>query len=405
MVESKLWMDESINEEKKIMRKVHITIIIYIFFSLSFYSYSAPVHPLIGYGSSDAVYSAKNQEFFLMGFTLGLEEKLKPPLNIQIKHLLNVVQLNDRQSLSALRAADKLLKENIAVLAGFPTSHEALLVAPSAQKHKTIFISAAAVHSELAMKGSYVYSLGESIITSNNALISFVNKRFKSQTGIVTIQPEKVFSKNHVEALRKSNSTMFEKLSLFETNLTVEGKLKDSVLDNLLRGQYGYILITTYADDSIQLLEQLITYNINLPLITNSAWTIGNIELVHRLLMQYKGDIYCVSSIIDGMKSAKIFEDTYSSRYGKKPESEMYYGYDLGIIVAETINRIKGKITKKKFHQAFTRNLCFDKTTTGKVCFPKEGGHVQRDMYWLKFSGKKGFKVVDVIAYKNNTNR
>jgi hypothetical protein len=61
--------------------------------------------------------------------------------------------------------------------------------------------------------------------------------------------------------------------------------------------------------------------------------------------------------------------------YEVDPTPEMNLGYDVGVIIGEVYKRINGPITKESFFEAFRKNLCFEKTTKGKICFNKDGGH------------------------------
>jgi len=70
--------------------------------------------------------------------------------------------------------------------------------------------------------------------------------------------------------------------------------------------------------------------------------------------------------------------------------SEMAYGYDLGVIVGQTLNEVKGKLTKESIVEAFHKLQCFNGTTVGKMCFTPDGGHAERKITFVKFT-KSGF--------------
>ena len=364
---------------------------LFILFLVSVLLYHPCLANSVGYGSSDAVYSAKNQEFFYMGFLLGLDKGLDRGKRNEVLGQLKTAQIADGKHLSAVRSATKLVDEGVSVVSGFPTSHEALLAAKVARDKDRIFISAAAAHSDMATLGKNIFTLGESVTKSKKALIQFVSQKLPGKKGLLLSNERFVFSVNQASILKDVNLRMGNVLNLEEKPLSEDHQVSEEVLKSLKAGEYGYIIITTYADDSTKLLEQFVKSGVSVPIIANSSWTIGNIELVRRSLLKVKSPVFCVASVVKGLPTSKRFEAEYQEKYNKPPETEMYYGYDLGQVVAQAINRIPEKLTPESFAKAFRENLCFKDTTTGRVCFPAEGGHAVRNIYWLKFSKKSGF--------------
>lgn len=377
------------------MRHQKIILLVFSFLNLLIFSNTA-YSVKVGYGSSDAVYSAKNQEYFYMGFSFAMERFLEERYKSELSNILVSEQLSDKKQLSAIRAAKKLISSDVVALTGFPTSHEALLVAPLAKENDILFISAAAAHSKISEYGPNVYTLGESVLKSKIELINFIkNKLNNPNQGVLITDKQAVFSVNQSNLLIETNQKSSKPLSFSNLLLNSEKVLSKNNIESIKNGKYDFIILTTYADDSVKFLEQLISYNINIPIIANSSWTIGNIEMVRRLLVKYKGEIFCVSSVVKGIDTAQTFEKSYLESYGKQPETEMYYGYDLGVIVSKVMNSLKGNVTRKDFINTFSEIRCFEGLTTGNVCFPEGGGHVLRQIHWLKFNKLNGFKKVN----------
>ena len=71
----------------------------------------------------------------------------------------------------------------------------------------------------------------------------------------------------------------------------------------------------------------------------------------------------------------------------------MAYGYDLGVIISETMERLSNQeINKITFREKFLSNLCFKNVINGKLCFNNEGGHSLRKSHIVKFSKENGFQ-------------
>lgn len=353
---------------------------------------------LVGYGSSDAVYPAKNQEFFYMGFNLGLK---KSEYKFKTSDI-DTEQITDKKALSALRGSNALVARNkdLVVLAGYPTSHESLLVSKVATKEKTVFLSAAGSHSDLSKQGSYVFSLGESLVSSQKSLLKYLKEEYQSKVGLVITNPIATFSVDQkllVQKMIKENSR-FSDLKLEYASLSTNRGLSEEIIKNVVAGKYSYLVLTTYADDSTALFDQLVRNKVSLNVYTNPSWIVGDIEFVRRLMVNYRGSIYSISSLIKGVPAADKFEKIANKEYGANPSTEMYYGYDTAIIIGQVLSRIKGEITKDSFHKAFLKNLCFTGTTAGKLCFPASGGHAFRDVHLLKFMKREGFISERVIG-------
>lgn len=353
------------------------------FFSFDLYSTEAKV----GYGSSNAVYPAKNQEFFYMGFSLGFDAQ-----NLKNNVKVDTMQITDSKALGAVRSATNLIKrnKNLLSLVGFPTSHEALLASKVAVKNNVLFLSAAGSHSKLAELGNSVFTLGEALQSSQKALLGYLNKTKPKKPGLVVNNSKATFSVNQ-DRLIKQASKKYNEVSLDSVSINKRKELPKNIITKLKNDEFSFIILTTYADDSTLIFKQLVANNINIPIYTNPSWIVGDIDFVKRLMISYPGKILCISSVIKGVESAKDFEKKALKAYDSPPTTEMYYGYDTGAIVAETISRIKGPLSAEAFKKAFHENLCFKNTTAGTLCFPKKGGHAFRDVYVLKFSKKMGF--------------
>ena len=86
-------------------------------------------------------------------------------------------------------------------------------------------------------------------------------------------------------------------------------------------------------------------------------------------------------------------------QYGRIATSEIAYGYDLGVIIGKTLNTVGPNASKLEIAEAFRKIRCFDGLSSGKMCFPLKGGHVERTIGFVKFT-KDGYKPVVLGAGK-----
>jgi hypothetical protein len=154
--------------------------------------------PLIGYGSSDAVLPAKNQELFYMGFSLGFQNTVK---NKNSTSLVSTKQISDNSQLGAIQSVNQLIEDGVKVLVGFPTSHEALLVGKLVKDKGILTIFCGAGHSDLGTFGHSVYTTGESMSYGVDKMMEFISENFKGKKGAIISNPYAVFSKTLTETI------------------------------------------------------------------------------------------------------------------------------------------------------------------------------------------------------------
>lgn len=346
---------------------------------------------LVGYGSSDAVLPSKNQELFYMGFNLGYQSIIKAK---EFKNGLITRQISDGSQLGAIKSANQLLQEGVKVIVGFPTSHEALLVGKQVKNSGILTIFCGAGHSELATLGNSVFTTGESMKYGVEKMLGFIKKTFSKKKGFIITNPYAVFSKNLSDSILKNNIIKNENIDLIQLNLDQSLKLSDEDLRKISLEKNGYLLMTTYADESVKVLEQFENKQIDIPILANSAWTTGDVDFIRRFLTNRKSPAYVVTLWIAGSEDSKPFEEAVKKQYGREATSEIAYGYDLGVIIAKTLNQVNTNVTKEEIAKKFRNIRCFDGLSSGKMCFSINGGHVERKISFVKFT-KDGFKPIN----------
>lgn len=341
---------------------------------------------VVGYGSSDAVLPAKNQELFYMGFELALRQKFSPD---ELKSKLVVESSNNGSALGAKVVAESLVKKNAELLVGFPTSHEALLAAKIITDNNKFGIFSGAGHDDLGKMGPMIVTTGESMVDSIRSTLSFIKKRNLGKKGAVIVNPFAVFSKNQADLLKQNYNDKDFNLSFVSLN-------KDKMLSSAdlagLRSN-DFIIVTPYADESVKFLEQFRESKLDLPIITNSSWTTGDLELIRRFLVDRKSPVYSATLWLKGSSESMPIEKLIKEKYGREAVAEMMYGFDLGVIVRNILSKLPTTFTAKDVKDVFYKINCFSNTSVGTLCFDKSGGHVKRKIYFVQFHKENFIKV------------
>ena len=341
--------------------------------------------PIVGYGSSDVVLPAKNQELYYLGFEAGLMRKMG---NVHLSEYVTTYQISDGSHLGAIKSVKELINRDVKVIAGFPTSHEAVLVGRMTSQMGILSIFPSAGHAELAKMGDAVYTTGESISVTVDTVIAIANSiKRESDKGLIVYNQRAVFSVNQEEELeRKIAKGEHRGLKVDKAYLLQDLRLEDGVVASLRKGEYQYLIITMYPDESVEIMKQLEAHNIEVPIVTNSSWSTGDIEFLRRIIAHRKSPIYGYILWFEDSRENQDISKYIVNKYGRKPTTEIIDGYDLGIIVGTLIQRMNHQHGDNDPIKLFKDDLCFYGTSAGTMCFHKGGGHAKRNVYKVKIS-------------------
>ncbi len=349
--------------------------------------------PIFGYGSSDAVIPAKDQELFYTGFEAGFEKVFRAKMPKDLVILENVYT---GSQLGATESALKLISKGVQAIAGFPTSHEAVLAGRIAKEKNIFALFPGSSHSDLATFGPYVYSTGESMEAGIVRSLNFIQKSFAQKPGILVVNPYAVYSEDQRRVFdRLLKTPKYASVSLDTCTMNSDSTLELDKCPRLSRAAYLYF--TQYASETNPVMKQLQALSIDIPILTSSSWLTGDIEFVRRYLTPRKSPLYSVAVWLKGEKSSLEFETDIRKRYGIEATPEIAYGYDVGAILAKTYMRAKKNspvVTSQALREAFVAERCFYGLSSGRICFGPKGGHAIREVKLVLFT-KNGFKQVD----------
>ncbi len=334
----------------------------------------------VGYGSSTAVMAPAYQENVLQGFQLGLEKVLG---RTRADSLLVTKQVGDKSLQGATVAAESLVADGAVFLVGFPTSHDALLAADVARKHGLLALFGAAAHTALAEKGPLVYTTGASMNGLLDILYDFLAHQLPEKRGLAVVNPYNVFSANQEKVLVERRATR-PKVSLQVRRVTPALILNEADLKELKEGKFDYLYFTLYPDDLVALLTQLTSAKVDLPMV---AWGGPDPAILKRLVTGLKSPYYIGSPWNVSSPQSRALDREIQKRYRRASSMETSIGYDLGVIVGQTVARVKGPLTKASVAEAFQRDSCFEKgLARGKVCFGPRGGHAEQSVTFARFT-------------------
>ncbi len=339
---------------------------------------------LIGYGSSDSVLPAKTQEIFYLGFEVGFSLATNMP---DISSTIISDNAWDGSPLGASKSARRLIERGVIAVAGFPISQDALLASQEILKTKVMGIFAAARHSDLSNFGPQIVSTVPSMQSDIASMLEFIKNKKKNFSLLIVTNPYNVFCKNQEDLIIDTikNNPHFAQIPVTSVSLSKDFKLNDEDLKKIKSGKWNYLWMTPYPDMSISVLRQFEEQGIDLPILANASWTTDDFELIRRLLIKRRSPVFSTSLWIHGSKEGKVFEREFKKRFGREPSTEAAYGFDLGNIVGQTLRSAKQPVNSAHFMDAFYKIGCFQKNTTGTICFRSSGGHADRALSFVQF--------------------
>ncbi len=330
----------------------------------------------IGYGSSTAVISSVFQENVFRGFELGFQKILGRE---RAQNLLLVKQNNDKSIQGATLSATALVDAGVVAVIGFPVSHDALLAADVAKKNGLLAVFGAASHTALSEKGPLVYSTGASLDKLVTELCQFIQKMFPAKRGMVVVNRSSVFSVNQENQLKREPVPGL-KLDIVQLNDSMA--LPEEELAKLKRGEYDYLYFTLYPDDLVVLMNQLQNAQVALPTVAFGGADPGILaRFVHTQ------PFYIATGWVPGAPEMKELDAQMQKLYGMKGNFESVIGYNLGLVMGQTVKRVKGELTRESVIKAFKEDPCFTVIGKTQLCFGPNGGHAtSRGLKFTRFT-------------------
>lgn len=344
---------------------------------------------LIGYGSSTATLTSKNQENIFMGFEYGLNEEIGE----RGSKIIMREQDNSGSQTASIGAAKKLYDNNVAGIFGFSGSHDSVLVGQYLAHKEILTILPGSNHNSLKDFGAAVFTTGHSMDTEVTTSIDFINHNFKRKKGIAIINPFALASASIDKILDSKDMQSRFSFNLQKVYLTKDMLLKEEDLKFFKTNKIDFLYITTYPEALVSTANQLEKNGIDIPLVAASSWGFGDTDLLRRFISNKKTSVFFSSEWSSNSRESRSFTNGFKKKYGREPTPENALGYDVGKIVGQSLKRIKGEVNRKSLLAAFRKNLCFSGLSVGRMCFPKSGGHSNVIPNFYRFSTNGNIRI------------
>lgn len=350
---------------------------------------SADSRPVVGFGYTDAVAAARNQQLKLTGFRLALEA------HVERKGYVDQLLVSDSEKMGIMSASlgvKRLIGSGVEVIAGFSTALDSALAATEVVRSKKFYITGS-THPALADYGPAVHTVALPHSSLATPMLTAIKKNFPNQRGLLIKDDSSLFSKTHadhiVELLRKPEFKTVQ-VDIIDTR-NRERPLCLKLVSRLKKGEFKYLFITTYIENTVTLVRQLAQNKIDVPFYTNISWTTVDADQMRAAVFNKKSAIFSVAYWLPGSKEAETFERSIAKEYGAQGMVDLAFGYDIGMASAHVLNSIRGPITSEKAIGVVINRPCFTSPISGKICFNQKGGFVRRNLHTVVIDKNKMF--------------
>jgi len=335
----------------------------------------------IAYGYAPNVIPAEKQKQFYSGFQFGLKkayQAFKPsetPCSSYSNVQITFKHGTTKNPLEALNVAKELTKESPLFIAGFPSSHEALLVAKVAKDNGMAFIIPGAVASDLANFSQNIFTTSPKRYTYGKSLLQELSKKYVGKEILIVVKNDIIFSIDILKNLQKANNELGNKVTLVPTYLDENNMIPANDLKKIKQGGIGGVYITLYPYISKLVLTQLLK---ELPdqshIYVASAWSSTNLSYFKGISTKDKKRLKAFGAGIppDNDKQLTAFIKEFEKSHDFQPGIEAVEGYEAGVYAAHVLYKAH-KPTKESMLTSLHETKCVDVLTVGKICRDDEG--------------------------------
>ncbi len=347
---------------------------------------STPV--TVGYGYTTSTLTVEDQEAFLQGFDLGLHAR-----GPKVRRILRVDTTQD--PFGAARAARRLLEERPVVVAGFPSSDEALRAAPAILDRGVAWIIPAAGDPNLGKLGPWLISTGGTMRGAAEDTLALLKHLFPTQPGAIVYRSGSALSEAGRAAVEGWLKADYAPLATHLSWIKLDSSLQLAASDLRLIQAVRYLVITLSPRESVLMLDQLDANGMELPMVAVSSWTTGDTSLLRRLLWNRRQPLYSMSVWTRGVNASESFSRLLTQfRVDPARESYVAHGFDAGTIVGETLARLENmgsQPTPESFFAALHAQPTFPSVSTGTLTISRTGGQSDRPADYVIYRPDSGW--------------
>ncbi|MBU0505128.1 MAG: ABC transporter substrate-binding protein [bacterium] len=374
-------------------RRIFI-IFLFLLFSCVFISASSYAQECtIGYGYATTVLPKADQENFMWGFQYGLKKAYtENPATQGACHSFENIKVvykfsHDTQSpLDALLVANDLIKDNVIMMVGFPSSHEALLAAKVAQQHNMAFVSIGAVANGLAEYKDNIFTTSPKRETYTKELIKGLANRHKGKEILIVAKKDFIFSMDILNTLQKENKPEYG-LTLTPVFIDENLALDKQSLKNINLKNVAGVYITLYPSISkLAFLELQDKLNGQTMFYVSSAWISNKIEFFDKIPLSTKKRVVGFGAGVPNLHSEalKPLHHAYEVVFNKKPEVAVFEGYEAGTYVAHVLKG-SSAASRSAVLDSMMKMGCVSVETFGEMCRTPEG-YSTKKLYFYYWS-------------------
>lgn len=356
---------------------------------------------LVGYGYSTFSISATRQNHFYSGFRYGIKKayqdldgQFKGPCS-DFKNVEILLQFDDgKNPMASMGVVNDLVAKKALLIAGFPSSHGAMLAAKAAHKNKVAAFFEGPSASDLSEYKDFIFSTSPGRESHSDVMMQEMLKSHAGKKVLVIAKRDSFFSMDIVKNLKKANQRYGNKVELVVLYFDKNPTLKESDFKTIPLDQVGAIYMTPYAVEVKPIYAQLAShFKNNVQYYGSSSWLSMDLSIIADIPKKYKTNLRAVTSIRDAFERIpkNDFHQSFLKENGRAPALESFSGYNLGYVVGQVLARVKEPHRKAVLHQ-MRQMGCVMLHKRTQIC-RKPNGFSNREIGLYQWS-PQGFKLI-----------
>lgn len=300
------------------------------------------------------------------------------------KHRVQLIVMDSGSTpQQAIKAAQKLISDQVVAIIGPNTSRTAIPVAGLAENAKVPLITPIATHVDITKNHHYAFRTAFSDDLQGKAMATFARKKLAAKTATVIFDASNEYSQGLFQSFKRTFEQEGGEVVSTETYVTGHTKFS-ALIENIKHNPVDVIYLPGNSDVIEAQVTQLRREGVESIFLGADAWNQTKIAALPAFDGSYQTD-HWHSNINQQNEASSSYFNLYRKRFNKEPNMVAMLAYDSIKILFEAISKSSGD--GQSIQSALTKTKDFN-GVTGKISF-LEHGEAKKTVYILQVKDGK----------------
>ncbi len=309
----------------------------------------------------------------------------------------NHANSSDPSWAGAARLANEMLSMDpqATVIVGMPFSDQPRGAATVLDGHRVMCFFPMSGETAISEFGPWFQTTGGTMRGLVEDCLSLCEQRYPGKRGLMAVLEGPKAAQTIRDAFVAGMKEAAWSFEMPPVVLDEQGRLPRSAIDEIEAEQVDFVFFTMpprFCNDAI---SQLVAAERAVPVFAASSWTSSGVGTLQPQVNELREEVVSLGTFIPGLSSTAEFETSMASEgasYQLDPQNYVAasHGYDIGVMIRTTIDRMGDASGPEAFYQAFYRDPRFDATSTGLRLINENGGAADRPSDYVRYDRETG---------------